>query len=81
MPRYTLELSDAAARVIGSEISAGRQSSVEAFFEELLREEQARRDYLDALIDEGFESGPPIPVDEEFWAERRRKLESMHRPS
>ena len=67
MPRYTVELSDDAARVIEAEVSAGRQPSADAVLDKLLREERTRRDHLDALIDEGFESGPAIPVDEEFW--------------
>jgi Arc/MetJ-type ribon-helix-helix transcriptional regulator len=79
MPRYTVELSNAAAKVIEAEVTSGRQPSAEAFFEELLREAQARRDHLNALIDEGFESGPAIPVTEEFWAERRRKLATAHK--
>ena len=76
MPRYTVDLSEDAARVIDAEVSAGRQPSAGAFLDELLREAQARREELDALIDEGFESGATIPVDAEFWAERRQKLEA-----
>ena len=77
MPRYTVDLSDEAARVIEAEVSAGRQASAEAFIEELLTAEVTRRegqDLFERLIDESFDSGPSIPVTEEFWEERRRKL-------
>ena len=78
MPRYNIELSEDAARVIEAEVSAGRHASAQAYLEDLLREEQRRRDEqarFEQLVDEGIQSGPGIPVDEEFCAERRRKLE------
>lgn len=35
--------------------------------------------YLDPkterLIEEGLDSGPPVPIDAAFWEERRRKLD------
>ena len=72
MPRYTVDLSETAARMIGAEIAAGR--TAEAFVEDLLREEQARRDRLDALLDESFDDARSVPVGPGFWEERRRKL-------
>lgn len=78
MPRFTVELSDEAARVIEAELSAGRQPSAAAYLEELLRSEESRRveqERFEQLIEEGMASGPGIPVDEEFWVERRRQLE------
>jgi hypothetical protein len=33
------------------------------------------REELMRLLDEGMNSGPPIPITPEFWAERRRILE------
>jgi len=80
MPRYTLELSDEAARVIEAEVSAGRHPSAEAFLDELLRLEQSRQKEqveFERLVDESLASGPPIPMDDEFWAERRRKLREL----
>jgi hypothetical protein len=34
-----------------------------------------RRERLNQLLQEGLESGPPIPVTPEFWADMRRRLE------
>lgn len=80
MPRYTVELSEEAARAIEAEVSAGRQPSVEAYLEELVQLEASRREeqaVFERLVDESIASGPPIPMDEELWAERRRKLREL----
>lgn len=64
--------------MIDAEVSDGRQPSAEAYLEELLQEAHTRRmdqELFERLVDEGINSGPPIPVNQEFWAERRRKLE------
>ena len=79
MPRYIVDLSEEAARLIEAEILAGRQPSASAFLDELIREAQmhrANQEHFERLIDEGIESGPTVPVDDEFWAERRRKLDA-----
>jgi Arc/MetJ-type ribon-helix-helix transcriptional regulator len=34
-----------------------------------------RRERLNQLLQEGLDSGPPIPVTPEFWKEMRRRLE------
>ncbi len=78
MPRYTVELSEQTAKVIDDAVAQGLQPSPAAYVEELVQAEQARREeqeLFERLLDESFESGPPIPVDDKFWAERRRKLE------
>jgi antitoxin ParD1/3/4 len=46
------------------------------FFRQLLREEQRRAEdeQLEALLLKGITSGEPIEVNDEWWAERHRRL-------
>lgn len=50
-------------------------SSPDGYVLELLREERQRVQHeIDQQLIEGLESGDPIEIDTEFWAERRRVL-------
>ena len=39
-----------------------------------LLEAQARRDRLEELLVEGLESGEPVAMDEQYWADLRRRV-------
>ena len=53
-------------------------STPSEYVRELIREDQERRAKakLDALLLEGLNSGDPVPMDAEFWAELKQEAES-----
>ena len=54
-------------------------SSASEYIRELIRSDQkvAAKEKLEALLIEGLESGKPIVVTEDYWAEKRQKLTSL----
>lgn len=61
---------------VADRVARGGYSSAEDYVRALIEADRLREteDRLEALVDEAIDSGPTIPVDREFWAERRRKL-------
>jgi antitoxin ParD1/3/4 len=57
-------------------VTAGGYSSVSEYMRELIRADQKRNteERIDALLLEGLDSGAPIPVTNEYWDEKKRKL-------
>jgi antitoxin ParD1/3/4 len=57
-------------------VTEGGYSSVSEYIRELIRSDQKRKtdERIDTLLLEGIESGQPIPVTEEYWDEKKRKL-------
>jgi antitoxin ParD1/3/4 len=57
-------------------VTAGGYSSVSEYVRELIRADQKRlvEERIDALLLEGLDSGQPIPVTQEYWDEKKRKL-------
>jgi len=46
------------------------------YFRYLVREDlkRAKEDHLETLLLEGLNSGKPIPINDEWWEDRRREL-------
>ena len=57
-------------------VSEGGYSSVSEYVRDLIRADQKRKaeERIDALLLEGLDSGPPLPVTPEYWEEKKRKL-------
>ena len=53
-----------------AELREARDATAD-FLRSLTPEQNER---LEALLQEGLDSGPPIPADETFWEEKRRRL-------
>jgi hypothetical protein len=49
--------------------------TVEAYLESLLRAAELADDELERLALEGLNSGDPIPIDENYWADKHRQLD------
>ncbi len=49
--------------------------SVEAYIERLLRSEEQSDEELERLALEGLNSGRPIEITSEYWAEQHRRLD------
>jgi antitoxin ParD1/3/4 len=69
-------------KIVDAAVTEGRAKSADAEIGRLIREEhKARRESiaeLEALLQEGIDSGPPIRADESFWRERRERLLARH---
>jgi antitoxin ParD1/3/4 len=71
-----VNLTEGAHEYIQEQLSTGQFSSPDEVISKTLeeaREQQARRK-LKALLQEGLDSGPGIPVTPEYLADRRAKL-------
>jgi antitoxin ParD1/3/4 len=80
MPRLTVDVSEADAEFIESQVTAGRGATRTEVVAGLIREarERAALEYLDQLVREGLDSGPPIPVTDEYWERRRQAFLARH---
>lgn len=58
---------------IQERLSVGGYESVSQYIQELI-EADLNRERIESLLIEGIESGPPIEVNEEFWAEMRQTV-------
>ncbi len=61
---------------VEAQLKQGGYSTASEYVRELIREaqKQADRQRLERMLLEGFDSGPPIRVDDKFWKQRREKL-------
>lgn len=61
---------------IEAHVQSGGYGTASEYFRRLVREDQQRllRDAIDAKLLAALESGDPIEMTPEWWAERRRKL-------
>ncbi len=69
---------------IDARVASGRFPSAEDYLRQLVERDRTRLQRLEALLDEGIESGEPIEVDDAFWTERQAELErrlAAERPS
>ncbi len=55
--------------------AAAQGLSVEAYVERLLRSEEQADEELERLALEGLNSGRPIEITSEYWAEQHRRLD------
>jgi antitoxin ParD1/3/4 len=76
METMNIALPDAMKHFVQDRVSEGGYSSVSEYVRELIRADQRRKaeERIDALLLEGLDSGPPIPVTAEYWEEKKRRL-------
>jgi antitoxin ParD1/3/4 len=76
METMNIALPDSMKHFVQDRVSEGGYSSVSEYVRDLIRSDQRRKaeERIDALLLEGLDSGPPIPVTPEYWEEKKRKL-------
>lgn len=77
MDTMNIALPESLKQFVQERVTAGGYSSVSEYMRELIRADQRRKteERIDALLLEGLDSGEPIPVTDEYWDEKKRKLE------
>ncbi|KAJ3060163.1 hypothetical protein HK102_009637 [Quaeritorhiza haematococci] len=57
-------------------VTEGGYSSVSEYVRDLIRADQKRKaeERIDALLLEGLDSGPPVPVTPEYWEAKKQRL-------
>lgn len=65
---------------VDNQVQDGGYSTSSEYIRDLIRRDQVRRaeQHLAALIMEGLESGPAIPADDNYWANKRAALTQRH---
>jgi antitoxin ParD1/3/4 len=83
MTTMNVSLPDDLKLFVDEQVATGGYGTTSEYIRELIREarKQTARQRLEALLLEGLNSGPPTPMTDEWWAERRRELESRVRHS
>jgi antitoxin ParD1/3/4 len=76
METMNIALPDAMKHFVHARVAEGGYSSVSEYVRELIRADQRRKaeERIDALLLDGLDSGPPIPVTPEYWEQKKRKL-------
>jgi antitoxin ParD1/3/4 len=76
METINIALPEAMKHFVQERVSQGGYSSVSEYVRELIRTDQRRtvEERTDALLLDGLDSGEPIPVTQEYWEEKKRKL-------
>jgi antitoxin ParD1/3/4 len=76
METMNIALPESMKHFVQERVTEGGYSSVSEYVRELIRADQKRKveERIDTLLLEGVESGQPIPVTEEYWDEKKRKL-------
>jgi antitoxin ParD1/3/4 len=78
MVEMSFTLSEKNKEFIEQQTAREGYSTTSEYIEKLICEDQRRQsdEYLEKLIMDGLNSGDPIPVTPEFWAEQRARLEA-----
>jgi antitoxin ParD1/3/4 len=76
METMNIALPESMKHFVQEQVAAGGYSSVSEYVRELIRVDQKRKteERIDALLLEGLDSGSPIPVNEDYWEAKKRKL-------
>lgn len=76
METMNIALPEPMKQFVQERVAEGGYSSVSEYVRELIRIDQKRKteERLDALLLEGLHSGDPVPVTQEYWEEKKRKL-------
>lgn len=76
MTTMNVSLPESLKQYIDQKVAADGFSSASEYVRDLVRQDQIRQAerQLAALLAEGVASGPAVPVNDGFWAERRARL-------
>ena len=76
METMNIALPESMKHFVQDRVSEGGYSSASEYVRELIRADQRRKaeERIDALLLDGLDSGPSIPVTPEYWEEKKRKL-------
>lgn len=74
MPMLTISVKDSQRAFIDAAVASGRHASAEEFIGSLIQEAIDRCERIDALIQEGIDSGPAAEFTRQDWADIRRHL-------
>jgi antitoxin ParD1/3/4 len=76
METMNIALPESMKHFVQERVTQGGYSSVSEYVRELIRADQKRKvdERVDALLLEGLDSGQPIPVSQEYWEEKKRRL-------
>ena len=76
METMNIALPESMKHFVQERVSEGGYSSVSEYVRELIRVDQKRKteERIDALLLEGLQSGDAVPVTQEYWDEKKRKL-------
>ncbi|MEI6730357.1 MAG: type II toxin-antitoxin system ParD family antitoxin [Pseudomonadota bacterium] len=79
MSTMNISLPDSMKNFVDSQISERGYSTSSEYIRDLIRNDQIKssEQRLAALLLAGMESGDVISADDKYWAEKRRKLESL----
>jgi len=66
---------------VEDQIKEGGYSTASEYVRELIRDAQKRatQERLEQMLMEGLNSGPPIEVNDEYWARKKAALKARHR--
>jgi antitoxin ParD1/3/4 len=76
METMNIALPESMKHFVQERVTQGGYSSTSEYIRDLIRADQKRKteERIDALLLEGLDSGDPIPVTQEYWDEKKRKL-------
>jgi antitoxin ParD1/3/4 len=76
METMNIALPDSMKHFVQEEVNNGGYSSVSEYVRDLIRAAQQRKNEqrIDVLLLEALDSGQPIPVTQEYWEEKKRRL-------
>jgi len=79
MSTMNISLPDSMKNFVDSQISERGYSTSSEYIQDLIRNDQIKssEQRLAGLLLAGMESGDVIFADDKYWAEKRRKLESL----
>lgn len=82
MTTMNISLPDPLKDYADAQVHERGYSTVSEYVRDLIRTDQVRQgeQHLAALMREGLESGPAIPVDDDYWAKKRAALRQRHSP-
>ena len=80
MTTMNISLPDALKNFVDAQVQERGFSTSSEYIRELIRNDQVRQgeQRLAALMLEGLESGPAIPVDATYWDAKREALKRRH---
>lgn len=76
MTTLNISLPEAMKKFVEAEVAQGGYGTASEYVRELVREAQKRKAHarFEALIEEGLNSGEPLPVTDESWDELKTRV-------